>query len=442
MLNRTDHTAFLRKIDKLLLLILFIKIAGFFTWIDSIGIIRVFKIVTRISMTIAIIRVHGMIVAYGAGGALKWKNFLSPLLYTFYLILGVASFMWSTDPGYSALQWIMDFESFVFAFYFMRCMAQLETYFPGNKIRYYNLFGNAAFYIILIFDVGVVVAPGVFYRMTHGGEEARLGGWIMNPNELGMLCVVAISCFIFDLYRNHYRVWTVGKIILILCALVLTGSRSSMIGFMLIVFFHIRRSNNRRLKLLVNIGAVMVIPVILETVIIKSNGGGLDEVMSMTGRLPFWQALLNECLPREPLLGYGFMRINYQDTFQGVHTYAGHMTHNTFMQVLMNLGFIGFTLVLFQFILTIRSFLQTKPEEKKLMLIGILIPVVINSFTEFGIFGETNYGILFYQLLIFMVSIDAQRRLTLPQQLRLRKRRPDLIGTSLLTLKVRYETQS
>src|ERR1700744_2641936 len=142
-----DQARFLKKVNNLLLLILFIKIAGFFTWIDSIGVIRVFKIVSRISMTFAIMRLHRYIVAYGTGGAMRWKNFLSPLLYSGYLLLGVASFMWSTDPGYSALQWIMDFESFVFAFYFMRCLAQIETYFPGNKIRYYNLFGNAAFYI-------------------------------------------------------------------------------------------------------------------------------------------------------------------------------------------------------------------------------------------------------------------------------------------------------
>ena len=429
-----DHARFLRKVNNLLLLILFIKIAGFFTWINSIGMIRVFKIVSRISMTIGIIRLHGYIVSYGAVKGMRWKNVFSPLLYSVYLVLGVASFMWSTDPGYSLLQWIMDFESFVFAFYFMRCLALIETWFPESSIRYYHIFGNAAFFIILIFDVGVVVAPGIFYRMTHGGEEARLGGWIMNPNELGMLCVVTISCFLFDVYRGYQKTWTVVKMLLVLVALVLTGSRSSIIGFLLIVFFHIRRSNNRRLKLAINAGAVLAIPVILQTIIVKSNGGGMDEVLSMTGRLPFWKALLTEALPREPWLGYGFMRINYQDTFQGVHTYAGHMTHNTFMQVLMNLGFIGFTLVLIQFILTIRAFFATKPEEKKLMLIGILIPVVINSFTEFGIFGETNYGILFYQLLIFMVSIEADRRLSRAQQLQMRIKRPDLAGTALLPI--------
>lgn len=427
-----DHSQFLRKINRLLILILFIKVAGFFTWIDIVGVVRVFKIISRISMTFAIIGVHKMIVEYGTGGNMKWKNSLSPLLYAGYLLLGFASFMWSTNPGYSLLQWVMDFESLVFAYYFMLCLAQIETYFPESKIRFYNIFGNATFYIILIFDIGVLALPDVFYRMTHGGEEARLGGWIMNPNELGMLCVVIISCFIFDIYRNHQKAWTFVKIILVFIALVLTGSRSSMIGFLLIIFFHIRRSNSKKLKLAVNLGAVLSIPVIVQTIFIKQ--GDLEEVMSMTGRLPFWQALLNEALPKEPLLGYGFMRIYYEETFQGIHTYAGHMTHNTFIQVMMNLGFIGFTLVLFQMIVTLKAFFSIKPEEKKLMLIGMLIPILINSFTEFGIFGETNYGILFYQFLIFAVSVDADTRLSLPQFIRLRKRRPDLIGTPLLKI--------
>ena len=37
-------------------------------------------------------------------------------------------------------------------------------------------------------------------RMSHEGEEFRLGGFIMNPNELGMLSAVGVSCYIFCLY--------------------------------------------------------------------------------------------------------------------------------------------------------------------------------------------------------------------------------------------------
>ena len=54
----------------------------------------------------------------------------------------------------------------------------------------------------------------------------------------------------------------------------------------------------------------------------------MEEVMSMTGRLPFWTALIEEGLPREPFLGLVLCN-RLQRIFQGVHTYPGKMTHNT-----------------------------------------------------------------------------------------------------------------
>jgi O-antigen ligase len=222
-------------------------------------------------------------------------------------------------------------------------------------------------------------------------------------------------------------VWTIIKIGILIYAVIMTGSRSSTIGILLIAFFHIRQSSNVKLKLLMYAGAIAAVPIAVQTILIKENGGGVEEVMSMTGRLPFWTALINEGFPKEPLFGFGFMRIAYTDTFQSVHTYAGHMTHNTFLQVLMNLGIVGFTLALFQMIFTLKGFFNNPDEEKKLMLLGILIPVIINSFTEFGIFGETNYGILFYQLLIFSISMTKAKHQTRIEKLFLQKRRPDLV---------------
>jgi exopolysaccharide production protein ExoQ len=139
----------------------------------------------------------------------------------------------------------------------------------------------------------------------------------------------------------------------------------------------------------------MVIPFAVHQIILKGGDKErLEEILTLTGRLPFWQALINEGLPREPLLGFGFMRIDYKEYFQSTHTYPGKMTHNTFMQVLMNLGFIGLTVALFQVFFTIHSILKENTENK-LMLLGILIPIMINSFTEFGIFGESNYEFSF-----------------------------------------------
>ena len=96
-------------------------------------------------------------------------------------------FLWSTDPGYSALQWSMDLESLVFSYYFIGCFLMLNYFFPENKIKLFKELGHAIFGLIIIFVIGYFVNPGVFMRMSHEGEEYRLGGFIMNPNELGML---------------------------------------------------------------------------------------------------------------------------------------------------------------------------------------------------------------------------------------------------------------
>lgn len=417
-----NHQRFLKRTGWWLLLVLLVMVGGYFTWSENVVITRLIKVVGRMGMTLAAILLHRRIVKRGALASFQWKNQLSPFLYFGYLALGFVSFLWSTDVGYSALQWFMDVEGLLFAFYFIKCLMLLENYFPGNNIRFYNLMGNTVFALLSVFVVGMFADPDDFFRLVEGGEDKRLGGYIMNPNELGMICGLGISCLIFDLYRLRRKTWTVIKILIMVYVLVMTKSRSSLVGLLLIVFFHVRRLENKAVIYSIYAVVAAVIPLAIQKLVMRK--GGIDDVLSMTGRMPFWKALINEGLPREPLLGFGFMRIDYKDKFESVHTYAGHMTHNTFMQVLMNLGFVGFCLVAVQMYFTIRGFIK-EPEEKKLMLMGILIPVIINSFTEFGIFGETNYGILFYQMLIFSISLQPHRRLTVKETMYMQRKRPE-----------------
>jgi exopolysaccharide production protein ExoQ len=425
-ITKQPHHAFFRTMSVLLTLIVLIKLAGFFTWNEDIGVTRTLKLVCRLAMTAAAYGAYRLVIRRGAVDSFRWHNSWSPLLYGAYLLLGLTSLLWSTNPSYSLLQWLMDLETLVFAYFLVKCFLLLEEFFPDSPVRFYHVLGNAAFLILSVFLVGLLVAPEVFYRLTHDGEEARLGGFLMNPNELGMLCVVGIACLLFNFYRRHQPARTLFKIALLLLALLLTGSRSSLVGCLLVLFFHLQQAGNKRLKIAVNLAALLAVPAVLPLVFIKQ--GGLEEVLSMTGRLPFWHALLTEGLPREPLLGYGFMRIGYGEYFQSVHTYAAQMAHNTFIQVLMNLGLVGFTIAMLQLGATIRGFVRTTNPQLRLLGVGLLIPILINSFTEFGIFGMTNYGILFYQVLICFGSLRYHARLSAPEQQWLLRRRPELVA--------------
>jgi O-antigen ligase len=162
---------------------------------------------------------------------------------------------------------------------------------------------------------------------------------------------------------------------------------------------------------------LIAIPVMINKVVFKADGG-VEEVLSMTGRLPFWKALLNEGIVKEPFFGYGFMRINYTEYFQGLNTYAAKMTHNTFIQVLMNLGFVGFFIAILQMFTTIRNFRINKKGKYAGYFIALFIPLLINSFTEFGVFGEANYGILFYQFLIWLFVMKRREHFTQSEKVR------------------------
>lgn len=406
--------------------ILLLMIACFFTWSENILITRTIKVIGRMGLMFSCIWIHNTIIKYGAANTMGYKNSFSPLFYLLYMGLGFISITWSTNPGFSILQWFMTFQSLVFAYYFIKSIKVCDSFFEGHHIRLYNLLGNSVFVLQFVFVIGMWIDPDTFFRLTNGGEEARLGGVMMNPNELGMLAGVGVACLIFDLYRKQNKTWTIVKILVIFYALFMTGSRSSLIGVVLVVFFHINQTKKKGLKMAIIGGVLLVIPFAINQIILKGGDKErMEEILTLTGRLPFWQALITEGLPREPLLGFGFMRIDYKEFFQSVHTYPGNMTHNTFMQVLMNLGFVGLCIVVFQMFFTFQAFFSEN-KETRLMLIGILIPILINSFTEFGIFGESNYGILFYQMIIFSVSFKNKTNLTHVQKLHLKKRRPEL----------------
>ncbi len=402
---------FIRNIQVILILTLFIMIGGYFSIVEERGINQVFKTFSRVGMTGVIILIDIKLRRFGCQKTYSHSNVLSPLLYSLYLLLGFVSFTWSTNWTYSALQWLMTFESFVFTYFFFRVVFLVNAHFKEQKLDIVAVFSWAIFPIMITFIIGSFVAPDVFYRGMRGGEEMRLGGWIMNPNELGMLSGISGALGFIMVQKGKRRFWYVLMMLAAIVVLLLTSSRSSAIGFALILGILILKSENKRMKRVMFAVGVVAFPVLINAVVFKADGG-MEEVMSMTGRLPFWKALLNEGIVKEPFFGYGFMRINYTEYFQGLNTYAAKMTHNTFVQVLMNLGFVGFFIAIIQMIVTLRIFSSNKGSEFSSYFIALFIPLVINSFTEFGVFGEANYGILFYQFLIWLFVFQPREKLT------------------------------
>lgn len=283
-----------------------------------------------------------------------------------------------------------------------------EAAYAIKRSFYSRMLARSILWVCLAFIIGLFVNPDLFFRGTHGGEVQRLGGFIINPNELGMLSVLGGAMGYIELLNKQNKIYNYVVIIGCVAVLLLTQSRSSLGAFVLVSGIYILLMDNYLIKVSIIAGGILVAPVVLNTIVFKQ--GDVEEVMSMTGRLPFWADLIEKAFVDRPILGYGFMRISpntFDDKFDSIHAYAASMTHNTFVQVLINLGLVGMFIVILQMMTTFFAIAIERDKWLKFAAIFQIIPLFINSATEFGIFGETNYGIMFYQLLFLTFTFYA-----------------------------------
>ena len=411
--------SFLKKVSLWLTFLLFLKIVGFITVSENINITRVLKVIVRFGGNGGIIVLYFWIKNKGFIPSFHYKNLLAPGLYFLYLLMGVCSLLWTSSYSVTLLQLFMTVETVPFIILFMMITTTLNQYIDNSILRISKIFSKSIFFVLLIFVLGMHINPDQFFRLTHGGEVARLGGFMMNPNELGMLAVVGIVSCIIEIINKESIVKYGFFAAILFYGLLMTSSRSSLGSFLMVVMLFVLRSNNFKIKFAVTTIIILCMPLAVQTIILKQ--GDLQEVMSMTGRIPFWTALLTEGLPKEPWVGFGFMRISYTDYFKSVHTYAARMTHNTFVQVLMNLGFIGFGITMAQMAATFHAYFTDKNNYLKIFFIAVFIPIFINSLTEFGIFGENNFGILFYQFIVFLFVFQYNTKLSFTEKITQKK---------------------
>jgi O-antigen ligase len=386
-----------------IILLLTLRILSYFTLFpDSVFLTQVTKTGLRVLLTITAFFMLKSLRDKHRAFSLTYDNLTPLLLYGAYLLLGLLSVGWAALPQYALLQWSMIAEALAFAWFF----TQLVTYYNAvsdHHARFSLVFGRAALFIGIGFIAGWYLDPETFARMTHKGEVARLGGIIINPNELGMLAVLGGVMGFNELLEKQARYLNYLLLAVSVYVLLLTQSRSSLLAFLLVSAIFVVRLQNIRIITFSIIGVVLVLPFLFQSIILKQ--GDMEEVMSMTGRLPFWRDLLADGFTQRPLFGFGFMCVADGEYFQSIHSYAAKMTHNTFVQVLLNLGLVGIFVCALQMLATFFAISNSGNANCRGLAWMMLIPILINSFTEFGIFGESNYGIQFYQLLILLFVV-------------------------------------
>lgn len=241
-----------------------------------------------------------------------------------------------------------------------------------------------------------VIIYGTFF-------ESRLtliiGGRLVNANTFGQIAI-GIGCFLFfwakkDKWKN---VFLIGGVVILLAISLLSGSRKTLFTFAIYVIFILfyeypskspEKTLGKFLGIILVIGVsylcIMNIDVLYDTIGSRidslfdfmegnetSDGSAKSRVLMIEKGLDMFM--------EKPLLGHGLNTFSYKTVF---NTYA----HNNFVEILANLGIIGFLLYYVPLLIYFyRAYSNWKRKED-----GSIVPLVIIFVFLLNDFANVSY---------------------------------------------------
>ncbi|MBQ9314239.1 MAG: O-antigen ligase family protein [Clostridia bacterium] len=294
----------------------------------------------------------------------SYKKNTMILFYTLFSIHTMISVIYSVDK----------INTLKYSFIYLSCLVFANKSFDENQ--YGKLFKYIEFFII-IFACSILISaifkdlmPQLYFLTSKTAEEIErdistgaFAGLAGDRAEAALLMLVGISlCWGQFCSKTKKTSIIVLKMILVYLALFLTSKRTLFVCSLIIpVLALLLFSKGKRkvtLIILVIIGAIVFgylmnnVPV-FQNIIVRLNK--IDDLETMNGRSKLWTVSLN-MLKTKPIFGYGFNTFNKVANEWGVR-YGGslgaewiYQGHNSYLQILGELGVIGFMLYLGIFI--------------------------------------------------------------------------------------------
>jgi exopolysaccharide production protein ExoQ len=253
------------------------------------------------------------------------------------------------------------------------------------------------------------IATGVF---TPWDSEYRLYG-IMHTNTLGaMMAIFVLAAVALRRSSDRYRGWYLLWIIFGLMLMILTKSRTAMIGLVaaMWVWAVFGSTNRKRLAALCFLTLALVIPAALllfgeqlglmakQTVLMGREGNSPE---TFTGRIPLWNFLISNYLDVRPLFGYGFqgfwtpdhiIRVSASQDWLIMHAHSGYFN------LVLELGYVGLGLFALILILATRraySYYRHTRDVTWLFMMSLLVWAIVASFFDSHLLSSSLRNFIF-----------------------------------------------
>lgn len=321
--------------------------------------------------------------------------------------LAFASYLWTIgDPGNSYYSILFNITIFTLIF------IQYPLYLSEKRMIYFGM-------IIVGLVLAMIMLGGgqsVNVNDISGGRVTLVfGGFVIDNNNLAVALSIPLMCsvgFIAENKKIIIRLFYVFSGVVMLIAILITGSRGGLLALIAgMTIYIIKKNNGLKIRTIV-IGVVLVGVFLFVMQFFLSDGIAsrftLTSIIQSggTGRTIIWMRLLDVFVNSNFLrqlfgYGYGMEARVLQNTW-------GHFTaaHNDFIQVLIDLGVVGLiTYVVFW----VKSIHFAKNNDRAIEL-GLLFIMFVSSMSMEIIVKKMLWLVLYF---VFVPIIDKTNSLSI-----------------------------
>ncbi|MEH2123566.1 O-antigen ligase family protein [Nostoc sp.] len=344
---------------------------------------------------------------------LYWKGFIyviirSPLQF-FLLAIVIFSLLWSEDLS-SSLTYLRG----LIRIYFLAIYLAMR-YSLREQMR------------LIAWALGVTASLSIIFSAFIPGyiheSPELLGMWsgiYGHKNELGYMMAWSAGVFLHLALSGHRYRWLMWALCGIsICLIILSRSTTSLTILLTMVlllpFYRSLKKTNYKLQVIMITSTLMFL--MISSILLLNNAetvvGTSGKDLTFNGRSDLWDLVISKILER-PWLGYGFSGFwtsNAASKLRATYDWASN-AHNGFLELLLELGFLGFLTFTAGFV---RFFLMAlsriisvakKPEDYWPM--QMLIIIVIVNFSEARLLTP-SWNWLMYVTTSLSLTVEYQR---------------------------------
>jgi len=337
-------------------------------------------------------------------------------LFLLFLFYCAASISWSDYPDVALKRWIKFLGDYVMVLIVLTDLNQLGAIKRVLARVGFLLLPLSVLFIKYYPELGRAYAP-------HWEGTVYYVGVASDKNMLGMTCLVfglgSVWCFLQQLQSKErtrrIRTWIAHGIILVVVVWLfrMANSMTSLSCFLMASTLLVATSLRRlaRKQWLVHVLMVMMLSLSVSALFLNVGSGLVEKLgrdPTLTGRTELWGQVLK--LTPNPVLGTGFESFWLGERLEklwSIYWWHPNESHNGYLEVYLNLGWIGVVLLALLLVTGYRSvirLLSREPEAGRICLAYFFVGVAYN-FTEAAIKTTGLVWIAFMLAITFLPQV-------------------------------------